>query len=75
MGNAEVPGAVGNQVASQLITINPPLFRSFQGEVAARLLPALHNCCSPSAAHLSKVLPILPNASNRRRVGKPGAGG
>jgi hypothetical protein len=40
MGNVQVHAAVGAQVASQFITIPPPLFRSFQGEVAARLLPA-----------------------------------
>ncbi len=47
MGNAQVHAAVGAQVASQFITIPPPPFRSFQGEVAARLLPA----------HTSRLLP------------------
>jgi hypothetical protein len=40
MGNAQVHEAVGAQVASQLLTIPPPLFRSSQREVAAHLLPA-----------------------------------
>jgi hypothetical protein len=39
MENAQVHAAVGAQVASQSITIPPPLFRSFQGAVAAHLLP------------------------------------
>jgi hypothetical protein len=40
MGNVQVHAAVGAQVASQLLTIPPPLFRSSQREVAAHLLPA-----------------------------------
>ena len=40
MGNAQVDAAVGAQVAPQFITIPPSLCRSFQGEVAVRLLPA-----------------------------------
>lgn len=40
MGNAQVDVAVDAQAAPQFITIPPPLFRSFQRGVAARLLPA-----------------------------------
>jgi hypothetical protein len=59
MGNAQVHAAVGAQVAPQFITIPPPLFRSFQREVAARLLPAhTSRLLLPSAARASaKVLP------------------
>jgi hypothetical protein len=62
MGNVQVHAAVGAQVASQLITIPPPLFRSSQGEVAAHLLPA----------HSSRLL--LPSAV-RTSASSPGSGG
>jgi hypothetical protein len=62
MGNVQVHAAVGAQVASQLITIPPPLFRSSQREVAAHLLPA----------HTSRLL--LPSAA-RTSARSPGSGG
>ncbi len=62
MGNVQVHAAIGAQVASQLITIPPPLFRSSQGEVAAHLLPA----------HTARLL--LPSAA-RTSARSPGSGG
>jgi hypothetical protein len=53
----QVHAAVGAQVASQLITIPPPLFRSSQGEVAAHLLPAQTSpLLLPSAPRTSRRL-------------------
>jgi hypothetical protein len=47
MGNAQLRAAVGAQAASQLMTIPTRLFRSFQGEVAARLLRTHFTTAAP----------------------------
>jgi hypothetical protein len=68
MGNAQVHAAVGAQVAPQFITIPPPLFRSFQGEVAAHLLPAtLHGRSQAPRAPQALLVRVM----GSRRPGGP----
>jgi hypothetical protein len=56
--NAQVHSAVDARADLWSITISPPLFRSFQEKVAARLLPAHLTTTAPTlGSHLGEVSP------------------